>query len=308
MAKKKITQEQFIARSKEVHGDTYDYSESHYIGSEAKITVKCKVHGEFYQTPYNHWKGHGCKICSSTTGANGRVVGTDEFIRRARAKFGEKFDYSLVNYVNNSTNVTIVCPVHGNYAQKPVNHLASPSGCPFCYTEGKMCDTASFIDICSKVHNNIYDYSLVQYRNNSTKVAIVCRSHGIFYQTPANHSQGQKCPCCNKTGLKFNLPTFLYVIVSNELTKVGISNNKSRSRLKEINANSRRVFREITRFNLSNGHIAAQLEKETLSWLAANYKNTSIKFSGMTECFEDVDNTALLNKIVNIIKEYQKCN
>lgn len=301
----KLTTEEFVLRSVAVHGEKYDYSKSIYDSVDNKTIIKCRIHGEFLQTPYNHMKGHGCKICSSTSGASGRVVGSVKFIERAKTRFGSKFDYSLVQYKNNSTQVKIICHLHGEFLQTPVNHLNSPQGCPDCFYSDRMKDTPSFIHLCKGVHGNTYDYSLVDYKDNKTKVSIICEVHGVFKQTPANHSQGQKCPYCSKTGIKLNLPTFLYVITSEELTKVGISNVKSRSRIKEINTNSRRLFKEITRFNFSSGHTAAHFEKEILQWLSNNYKRTSVKFIGMTECFEDVDNTALLNKILKMIKDDQ---
>lgn len=53
------------------------------------------------------------------------------FIKRARNKHGKKYDYTLVKYKNNVTNITIVCPEHGPFVTKPIYHLAG-SGCPKC--------------------------------------------------------------------------------------------------------------------------------------------------------------------------------
>ncbi|MCK9369603.1 hypothetical protein M0R04_06820 [Candidatus Dojkabacteria bacterium] len=48
-----------------------------------------------------------------------------------------------------------------------------------------------FIEKANKVHNNKYDYSLVEYINNSTKVTIKCNTHGTFTQKPGNHLTGK---------------------------------------------------------------------------------------------------------------------
>ncbi len=56
-----------------------------------------------------------------------------------------------------------------------------------------------FIDRCNNIHGNIFDYTFSEYVNNSTKVEIVCRKHGIFKQTPTNHFAGQGCPSCGGT-------------------------------------------------------------------------------------------------------------
>lgn len=49
-----------------------------------------------------------------------------------------------------------------------------------------------------KVHNGKYDLSLVNYKNERTKVCIICPEHGEFWQTPKNHLLGQGCPKCGK--------------------------------------------------------------------------------------------------------------
>ena len=55
----------------------------------------------------------------------------EEFIKKAHAKYGGKFDYSLVDYVDTATKVRIVCPDHGMFRQSPGNHLQG-SDCIVC--------------------------------------------------------------------------------------------------------------------------------------------------------------------------------
>ena len=58
----------------------------------------------------------------------------------------------------------------------------------------------NFIEKAREIHGNKYDYSKVEYKNNRTKVCIICPEHGEFWQTPRNHiSQRQGCPKCSKT-------------------------------------------------------------------------------------------------------------
>ena len=56
---------------------------------------------------------------------------TEEFIAKAKAVHGDRYDYSKVKYVNNQTPVEIVCPIHGTFIQRPLNHLRG-NGCPQC--------------------------------------------------------------------------------------------------------------------------------------------------------------------------------
>lgn len=59
--------------------------------------------------------------------------------------------------------------------------------------------TADFVAKSLIVHGDRYDYSKVNYIDSKTKVTIVCKEHGKFTQTPANHMQGMGCLKC---GLK----------------------------------------------------------------------------------------------------------
>ena len=54
------------------------------------------------------------------------------FINKAKIKFGDRFDYSKINYKNKNEDVIIVCPIHGDFLQKPKNHLHSSYPCPKC--------------------------------------------------------------------------------------------------------------------------------------------------------------------------------
>jgi hypothetical protein len=59
---------------------------------------------------------------------------TEEFIHKAKAVHGDKYDYSKVKYINNRIKVLIICPIHGDFEQKPSNHLQG-QGCPTCGKE-----------------------------------------------------------------------------------------------------------------------------------------------------------------------------
>lgn len=60
----------------------------------------------------------------------------------------------------------------------------------------KRSTTAEFIKKAKRIHKNKYKYSKVEYKNNHTKVCIVCPKHGEFWQTPHNHLSGNNCPKC----------------------------------------------------------------------------------------------------------------
>jgi hypothetical protein len=71
-------------------------------------------------------------------------------------------------------------------------------------------NTTSYIEKAREVHSNLYDYSLVEYKNSFTKIKIVCPIHGIFEQRSCDHiNQKQGCPKCSHnhpwTSLQYSL-------------------------------------------------------------------------------------------------------
>lgn len=186
------TTEEFIKQARKIHGDKYDYSKTNYITSKFKVIITCPIHGDFIQSPTNHLKG-GCVKCG------GRLrLTTEEFIGRSKIIHDNKYDYSKVNYITNTTKVTIICPIHGEFKQQPTKHMDDKNGCPKC--SGSYMDTKFFIEKANIKHNNLYNYSKVNYVKATEKVIIICSEHGEFQQTPNSHLNGSGCPKCRGVG------------------------------------------------------------------------------------------------------------
>ena len=60
---RKMSQETFITRARNVHGDKYDYSKTVYQDMRSKILIVCPRHGEFWQRAQSHILGNGCPEC-----------------------------------------------------------------------------------------------------------------------------------------------------------------------------------------------------------------------------------------------------
>lgn len=127
----------------------------------------------------------------------------EEFIRRAKEKHGDKYDYSKVEYKNYSTKVCIICKEgeHGEFFQYPGDHL-NGKGCLKCSGRNKL-TTTEFIKKAREVHGDKYDYSKVEYKNNRENVCIICKvgGHGEFYQNAGNHLRGYGCPKCKNISI-----------------------------------------------------------------------------------------------------------
>ena len=198
--RKKFTTEEFIQKARKVHGDKYDYSKTIYIKALDKTIIICPIHGKFLQAPHSHLRGDGCPKCGGT----GKFT-TEDFIQKAREVHGNKYDYSLIDYINSKLNIIIICPEHGEFKQTPNSHLDG-QGCPKCY--GLYKTTKDFIIEAKKIHGDKYDYSLVDYINATTKIIIICPKHGEFKQQPYSHLSKIGCPKCGGTG-KFTTEEFI---------------------------------------------------------------------------------------------------
>ena len=191
---KRSTQIAFLEKAKAKHGvGTYDYSRVVYTGNHQKVEIICPVHGVFKQSAGSHLQGMGCPECASQNRGLKRRVSAEEFIARAQQVHGEKYDYSQLAYSRLMNKITLICPWHGSFSQRAVDHLKS--GCAKCGGRAPL-DTVSFIEKAHAVHGNKYDYSQVIYKIAASKVRIVCPKHGAFEQTPSGHLGGAGCSLC----------------------------------------------------------------------------------------------------------------
>lgn len=129
------TTERFIEAARKVHGDAYDYSKTVYVKTALKVCIICKRCGrEFWQTPNSHLAGHGCEACSYVDRGESRSMGQDDFIRRSKEVWGDRFDLSKVEYKNNHHKVCIICREHGPFNITPHSFLVGCS-CPKCKSD-----------------------------------------------------------------------------------------------------------------------------------------------------------------------------
>ena len=144
----------------------------------------------------------------------------EEFVSQAQLVHGDKYDYSLVDYVNSYTKITIVCPTHGSFDMKPNSHIHPKQGCPACYNalRGKSRQAKAksvFIDKANQIHNNKYDYSQTVYVKSSDKVIINCPIHGSYLQRPNEHLKGKGCRLCGQFNIGWTRSKFKDLCIKN---------------------------------------------------------------------------------------------
>jgi len=183
----------FIKQSKKIWGDKFDYTKLDYKKSNDKIILICKKHNhEFLQLANNHLQNrNGCKYCKIN------YIDNEKFIKQSKKIWGDKFDYSKVEYINSYSYITLICKTHNyEFKQRPDTNLNNKCGCKYCNTG----TTEDFIKKANIVHNNMYDYSKTVYIKSSKKIIIKCKKHNKeFKQTPNNHLSGNGCPICNSS-------------------------------------------------------------------------------------------------------------
>ena len=192
---KKLNQETVITQFKEIHGDKYDYSLVEYKNARTKVKIICKEHGVFEKRSDAHIKGSGCSKCFYAKNAKSKIDSQLNIIKQFKEIHGDKYDYSLVNYVNSRTKLKIICNTHGVFEQTSSSHKKG-SNCPKCSNENKSFTQLDIIKQFKEVHGDLYDYSLVKYVNAKIKVKIICKKHKVFEQLVSGHLQYKGCPKC----------------------------------------------------------------------------------------------------------------
>jgi hypothetical protein len=148
--KKTMTQEEFINKAKATHRNKYDYSKVVYKNSCTKVEIVCKKHGIFKQLSTHHIGGAGCRKCAIES----ITLAQNKFIERSKEIHENKYDYSKVIYINNTTKITIICPDHGEFQQVPSEHTRGRGCfrcnlCPKCsiwHTLGRVCKICKYVD------------------------------------------------------------------------------------------------------------------------------------------------------------------
>lgn len=195
----------FVEQAIEIHGQHYDYSAVQYEGRNHKVVIKCSEHGVFQQRPADHLAGQGCPECGLLKIGDKLRTAPDDFIKLARKLHGSRYDYSKTRYVRLNDTIVIGCPVHGDFEQVASNHTNASilSGCPKCgddaSAEAKRMSVAEFKSRAKSKFDGRYDYSKVTvFKNQLTKVTVICSIHGEFKTTVGNHLHGVgHCPACS---------------------------------------------------------------------------------------------------------------
>lgn len=108
---------------------SYDYEYvNEYVNMNKPLTIICKHHGKFYSTAKKliHNK-IGCPKCSQRLYRT-----TTSFISDAHKIHNNMYIYEKTKFISSFKKIIITCKKHGDFSQRPANHLHLKQGCPRC--------------------------------------------------------------------------------------------------------------------------------------------------------------------------------
>lgn len=150
-------------------------------------------------------------------------ITTEDFIKKAKAVHGDRYNYSKTVYTSSKVKIIINCHIHGDFNQTTYTHL-NGSGCPSC-SGVKRLTTEDFIKKAKAVHGDKYSYSKTNFITSTKKVTITCPIHGDFLQLPSNHIH-TSAGCKECTGTK-QLTTEIFIKKARQIHGNKYNYNKS---------------------------------------------------------------------------------
>ena len=195
--KNAIDKTEFVIKEfKKKNGDVYSYENVKYKGDNESVLVTCKLHNNFPVTPTHHKQGKGCPKCI------GRVDDIMDILPDLKKATNNEYDFiGLKDIKTKKQKMNIL------YKKYKTIHRISPEKILHAGTKVEIrnaVDKNKFVK-CQfrEIHGDLYDYSLVDYKNEKTDVAIICKIHNVFYLTPNEHKNGEigirgGCQICGK--------------------------------------------------------------------------------------------------------------
>lgn len=178
--------EYFVNKSRQIHGDKYDYSLSVYKNNKTYIIIVCPTHGAFQQRAYSHLRGGGCKECYFES----KRKSLTSFVDESNIVHGFEYDYSEVEYISLTRKVDIKCSVHGIFRQQAGSHLKG-HGCPKCSFEKSSLNSSgglsptSLPEDADKIPAILYHVRITNHKKNDVfdKIGVTTKDVGARFKT-----------------------------------------------------------------------------------------------------------------------------
>lgn len=223
--KLRITNEEFINRLVNKHGDSYEALEN-YKGSKTKILVKHKICGHRWKVTPDSILRNGCPKCGEENRRKSNTRTTEQYKKEVFQLVGKEYTV-LSEYTHISTPVQMRHNKCKNtYYQVPNIFLNSGGRCPLCSRKkaaSKLRKTHE--EFVQEVYELVEDeYTILsEYQTNCDYVEIIHNICSHKYKVIANNfikRDGSRCPKCAQK-LRYNTERFtnkIFKLVGNEYT------------------------------------------------------------------------------------------
>ena len=260
-----ISKEVFIERANKIHNGKFDYSKVEFTNMHDKIQIICPEHGVFEQVAYDHLGGHGCPECATYQ----NKIKLEDFIKRSNEIHNNKYDYSKVKIDGTKSDITVICPTHGEFKQNVGIHLKG-CGCPRCGRSISKNEQEIYEFVCKLIGegNVIRRNRCVLSNNKEIDIYIPDKKIGIEYNGVLWHSEKygkdryyhlNKLEECNKKGIQL-IQIFedeyldkKEIVLSKISHLLGVDGNKTKIYARKCNV--RKVSKETAKEFLDSNHI-----------------------------------------------------
>lgn len=191
-----------------------------YVGQNFDCEMRCKKHGFFIRKPILAMQTrHPCPSCMRELPKDNSQISAEEIRKRLMTLKGD-FEVIDVMGEGKKARIEILCTAqkpHGRFTLNLDNLYGRTFACGKCslraaqskrnaglkraHDKSKATRFEKWKSLADDFHGGRYDYKYVEYNDMHSKVAIECRYHGIFYQTPSSHLSGG-CRLCADEELK----------------------------------------------------------------------------------------------------------
>jgi hypothetical protein len=194
----RLSHSEIINKFNCIHKNKYDYSLVKYHNFSTKVKIICSKHGIFKQTPKSHIiVKSGCPKCAVIYKANKLKLSQIDVIHKSTLIHKNKYDYSLVEYVNSKEKIKIICPEHGIFEQAPVHHMRG-IGCPFCNDSKGELIIKNFLEnnnniwfIRNKIFDDCIDFGKLKFDFYLPNNNMIIEFDGIQHYKPINAFGGE---------------------------------------------------------------------------------------------------------------------
>ena len=173
MTRKRLTQEEFVAKATETHGSLYDYTNTTYVNSRSKVNIMCtKCKSTFSQKATTHLQGSGCPHCNK----HNKKLTNEDFIKSCIKVHGNLYDYSDTLLVNLRSKVKVYCNRCNSYFTQRAKNHKDGNGCPKCSLNGFKYDSSAILYYISINSGTAYKIGVT---NNTVKTRFVHDSSSV---------------------------------------------------------------------------------------------------------------------------------